>query len=110
MRTIKAVYVELNFDLEPLCGMELLAKFPECMFFIAYLIICGCKYTNLSTQQDDTFINAAVRMTCFTGKLFPKQLVQIFFNAKLNSVLSVLLKYVDKPIHKCFKNICIYLM
>ncbi|XP_063425387.1 TPR and ankyrin repeat-containing protein 1-like [Mytilus trossulus] len=67
MRTINVVYVELDFDLEPLCGIELLAKFPECMFFIAYLIICGCKYTSLSTQQGDTFINAAVRMTCLTG-------------------------------------------
>ncbi|VDI43181.1 Hypothetical predicted protein [Mytilus galloprovincialis] len=75
MRNLDAIHIQLDIDLKPLCGMELLAKFPECMYFIAYLIRCGCQYTNLSTQQDDTFINAVVRMTFFTG--IPNVLIDV---------------------------------
>ncbi|CAC5364351.1 unnamed protein product [Mytilus coruscus] len=67
IRTIPIIHIKLDYDLQPLCNMEILEKFPECMFFIAYLIRCGCKYSDLSTEKDDTFITAAVRMACLTG-------------------------------------------
>lgn len=70
MLTLKPDNQKMDFNLKPLCDIEVLEKFPECMHFIAYLLRCGCIYTALSTQEGDTFINAAVRMTFFTGKLF----------------------------------------
>lgn len=70
MSTLKPDNQKLDFNLKPLCNVLVLERFPECMFFIAYLIRCGCIYTALSTQEGDTFINAAVRMTFYTGRLF----------------------------------------
>lgn len=70
MKTLTADYKQMNFDLKPLCDIDLLKKYPEFMYFIAYMIDCGGKYTTLSTQKGDTFINAAVRMTFLTGKLY----------------------------------------
>lgn len=70
MSTLEPDNQKLDFNLKPLCDMQVLEKFPECMHFITYLLRCGCIYTALSTQEGDTFINAAVRMTFLTGKLF----------------------------------------
>lgn len=68
MSSLKPDNQKLDFNLKPLCDIEVLEKFPECMHFIAYLLRCSCIYTALSTQEGDTFINAAVRMTFLTGK------------------------------------------
>ncbi|CAC5380294.1 unnamed protein product [Mytilus coruscus] len=67
MFTLEPDNKKMDFNLKPLCDMEVLEKFPECIYFIAYLIRRGCTYTTLSTQEGDTFINAAVRMTFLTG-------------------------------------------
>lgn len=72
IRTLHVYGVKMDMDLRPLCETKLLQRFPECMYFVAKLIRCGCNFTNLSTPEKDTFINAGVRMTFLTGKCFLK--------------------------------------
>ena len=59
---------KLEFDLRPLCDLNLLKNYPDISDFMTYLLICNCDYTTLSTHTGDKYIHAAVKITFATSK------------------------------------------
>lgn len=59
---------KLEFDLHPLCDLNLLTNYPDISDFMKYLLICNCDYTTLSTHTGDKYIHAAVKITFATSK------------------------------------------
>lgn len=56
-----------KFSLRPLCDMSFIQCCPQCVSFIFSLISYGCDYTQLSFEEGDTFMHAAVEMALTTG-------------------------------------------
>ncbi|XP_052083768.1 TPR and ankyrin repeat-containing protein 1-like isoform X3 [Mytilus californianus] len=63
------VFVMKRFNLRPLCDMNFIQSYPQCVSHISFFVSLGSNYTELSTEEGDTFIHAAVKMALTSGEI-----------------------------------------